>query len=90
MSKSAGTAIILYLSVGVKKIIRQIPKIISRLEPSIILFFNPKIGKYNAASGNIEGNVNIGPTLPPQRKGRLPQYPHDKLVILQNKMDEYL
>ena len=33
--------------------------------------FNPNIGKYNGASGNIEGNVNMGPTLPPQRKGRL-------------------
>lgn len=50
--------------------------------------FNPDIGKYNGASGNIQGNVNMGPTLPPQRKGRLPQYPHEKLVTLQQKMDE--
>ena len=30
------------------------------------------IPKYNGASGNIQAFVNKGPTLPPQRKGRLP------------------
>ena len=50
--------------------------------------FNPAISKYNGASGSIEAIVNMGPTLPPQRKGRLPQYNHDKLVALQNKFDD--
>ena len=50
--------------------------------------FNPVISKYNGASGNIEAVVNMGPTLPPQRKGRLPQYSKDKLVQLQCKFDE--
>ena len=36
--------------------------------------FNPRISRYNGASGNIQAVVNMGPTLPPQRKGRLPQY----------------
>ena len=49
--------------------------------------FNPAISKYNGATGSIEAIVNMGPTLPPQRKGRLPQYNHDKLVALQNKFD---
>ena len=30
----------------------------------------------------------MGPTLPPQRKGRVPQYSRDKLVELQDKFDE--
>ena len=50
--------------------------------------FNPAISRYNGKSGNIEAIVNIGPTLPPQRKGRLPQYNKDSLVELQQKFDE--
>ena len=50
--------------------------------------FNPSISKYNGASGKIEAVVNIGPTLPPQRKGRLPQYNRNTLEELQNKFDE--
>ena len=30
----------------------------------------------------------MGPVEPPQRKDRLPQYPRNKLVDLQNKFDE--
>ena len=30
----------------------------------------------------------MGPVLPPQRKGRLPQYSKDKLLALQQKCDE--
>ena len=41
--------------------------------------FNPSISTYNGASGKIEAVVNIGPTLPPQRKGRLPQYNRNTL-----------
>ena len=50
--------------------------------------FNPSISKYNGASGPIEAVVNIGPTLPPQRKGRLPQYNRSTLEELQAKFDE--
>ena len=50
--------------------------------------FNPSISKYNGASGKIEAVVNIGPTLPPQRKGRLPQYNRNTLEELQDKFDE--
>ena len=50
--------------------------------------FNPSISKYNGASGKIEAVVNIGPTLPPQRKGRLPQYNRNTLEELQVKFDE--
>ena len=44
--------------------------------------FNPSISKYNGASGKIEAVVNIAPTLPPQRKGRLPQYNRNTLEEL--------
>ena len=50
--------------------------------------FNPSISQYNGASGKIEAVVNIGPTLPPQRKGRLPQYNRNTLEELQDKFDE--
>ena len=50
--------------------------------------FDPKIKGYNGAMGMIKAKVNMGPTLPPQRKGRLPQYNRDKLVELQTKFDE--
>ena len=50
--------------------------------------FKPSISKYNGASGKIEAVVNTGPTLPPQRKGRLPQYKRSTLEELQDKFDE--
>ena len=50
--------------------------------------FNPSISKYNGASSKIEAVVNIGPTLPPQCKGRLPQYNKNTLEELQDKFDE--
>ena len=50
--------------------------------------FCPSIPKYNGKSGNICGNVNMGPVLPPQRKARLPQYSHKRMVALQAKIDE--
>ena len=49
--------------------------------------FNPSISKYNGASGKIEAVVNIGPILPPQRKGKLPQYNRDTLEELQDKFE---
>ena len=50
--------------------------------------FSPEILKYNGLSGRIEASINMGPTLPPQRKGRLPQYNHDTMIALQSKFDE--
>ena len=50
--------------------------------------FNPSISKYNGASGKIEAVVNMGPTLPPQRKGRLPLYNRSSMEALQAKFDE--
>jgi hypothetical protein len=50
--------------------------------------FNPTIAKYNGYSGKMEGVVNMGPVLPPQRKGRVPQYNKNRLVELQQKFDE--
>ena len=50
--------------------------------------FDPTITGYNGAAGPFEAVVNMGPVQPPQRKGRLPQYPHNKLVELQQKFDD--
>eukprot|EP00794_Sanderia_malayensis_P001407 gene1407-1555_t len=49
--------------------------------------FDPHFTGYNGAAGPIEAVVNMGPTLPPQHKGRLPQYARHKLVELQEKFD---
>ena len=49
--------------------------------------FNPAVHKYNGFSGNIEGRVNMGPVLPPQRKAQSPHYNHEKLVQLQDQFD---
>ena len=43
---------------------------------------------YNGAVGPFEAQVNMGPTKPPQRKGRVPQYARNKLDELQEKFDE--
>ena len=45
-------------------------------------------GKYNGFSGPLEVVVNMGPTLPPQKKGRVPMYKRDTLVELQRVCDE--
>ncbi|KAK3083239.1 hypothetical protein FSP39_017533 [Pinctada imbricata] len=42
----------------------------------------------NGGAGKFECHINMGPVLPPQRKGRLPQYSRDKLLALQQKCDE--
>ena len=38
------------------------------------VFYSRSIGLYNGFSGPLEVKVNMGPTLPPQRKGRMPLY----------------
>jgi hypothetical protein len=50
--------------------------------------FSPSIPKYNGFSGKIEASANMGTTLPPQRKGRLPHYNRDSLIDLQQKFDD--
>ena len=61
------------------------------LETILIEFddvFSKNFKGYNGASGPFKAVVNMGPTQPPQRKGRVPMYSRDKLVALQDKMDE--
>ena len=36
--------------------------------------FDPSYSGYNGSYGKFEAVVNMGPVLPPQRKGRVPQY----------------
>ena len=50
--------------------------------------FSPDLTGYNGAVDPLKATVNMGPVLPPQRKGRVPQYSKDKLVELQSKFDE--
>ena len=50
--------------------------------------FNPAITCYNGKSGKCMVEVNVGPNLPPQKKGRLPYYGKDDLIELQDKFDE--
>jgi hypothetical protein len=50
--------------------------------------FDPALPKYNGYSGRIEAVVNMGATLPPQRKGRLPQYNRNTFDELQQKFDD--
>ena len=50
--------------------------------------FRPGCPGYNGFAGKFEAVVNMGPTLPPQRKGRLPLYNTNKLQELQQKFDD--
>ena len=50
--------------------------------------FKDDLPGYNAAAGKCEAVVNMGPTKPPQRKGRMPLYPKTRLDELQAKFDE--
>ena len=50
--------------------------------------FSPDVGKYNGHSGRFKHIINMGPSLPPQQRGRVPQYDHGKKVLLQEKFDE--
>ena len=50
--------------------------------------FDPKLGTYNDKSGVIKATVDLGPTPPPPRKGRVPSYNSETLEILQDKFDE--
>ena len=50
--------------------------------------FNANFTGYNGAYGPIKATVNMGPVLPPQRKGRVPQYSRNKLEDLQKSCDD--
>jgi len=50
--------------------------------------FDPRYRGYNGYYGDIQAVVNMGPVLPPQRKGRIPQYSRDKLNELQAVFDK--
>ncbi len=46
--------------------------------------FKTHSGRYNGSAGPFKAVVNMGPTKPPQRKGRVPQYARNKLEELQD------
>lgn len=52
--------------------------------------FAPGIGRYNQNSGKFYHTINMGPNLPPQRKGRIPLYNHGDKQKLQEMLDELL
>ena len=52
--------------------------------------FSPGIGCYNHYSGKFEHQVNMSKNLPPQRKGRVPDYCREDKEILQGKFDRLL
>ena len=49
--------------------------------------FSPGIGKYNNYSGEFCHVVNMNKNLPPQRKGRVPDYSRGDKELLQEKFD---
>ena len=68
-----------------------LPSVVSKFKALHLQYdqvFSPDVPKYNGASGDIQAVVNMGPTLPPQRKGRLPQYNRSNMIELQAKFDE--
>ena len=67
---------------------REVVSEFTQLHDKYASVFSSDIQKYNGASGNIESCVNMGPNLPPQRKGRLPHYSRDNMMALQNKCDD--
>ena len=52
------------------------------------IVFDPKILTYNDRYGVVRSHVQIGPVLPPPRKGRIPMYDQSKLRILQEEADK--
>ena len=52
------------------------------------VFDTRTVGCYNGASGPFEVVINMGPSLPPQRKGRLPLYNRSTYEELQSVCDD--
>ena len=50
--------------------------------------FDTSLPGYNGKFGAITASVNIGDSLPPQRRGRIPQYSRSLLSELQHQFDE--
>lgn len=71
---------------------RQLPENIRNMFVQSIkdhaVVFKDDLPGYNGAYGKIHATVNMGKVLPPQRKGKVPQYSRDRLTELQNKFDE--
>ena len=51
--------------------------------------FEDGLPGYNGKFGTILAYVNIGDSLPPQRRGKIPQYSKHNLVELQNQIDQF-
>ena len=49
--------------------------------------FNSDLPGYNGKFGSLFAHVNVGDSLPPQRKGRVPQYSRNMLSELQEQFD---
>ena len=49
--------------------------------------FSPSLPGYNGKAGPFQAVVNMGPVLPPQRKGRIPQYSRNQLSELQEQFN---
>ena len=58
-----------------------------RINQEYAMVFEQVTTGYNGYFGKFEAEVNMGPTLPPQRKGRVPLYSHGDKVILQERID---
>ena len=52
--------------------------------------FSSTLGCYNGYSGKFCHTINMGASLPPQRKARIPMYSRNNLELLQQKFDELL
>ena len=52
------------------------------------VFDSRTLGCYNGATGPLEVVVNMGPTLPPQRKGKMPNYNRGQREEMQRVCDE--
>lgn len=50
--------------------------------------FNPLLSIDNGKARKFDVKIDMGPTQPPQRKGRLPPYSTEKLQILQDRCNE--
>ena len=71
------------LKEDIRKGFSQINKVFSQV-------FSPHIGCYNGYSGRFNHVINMGPSLPPQRRGRIPLYSKNNLQTLQSKFDELM
>jgi hypothetical protein len=49
--------------------------------------FSPSLPGYNGKAGPSQAVVNMGLVLPPQRKGRIPQYSRNQLSELQEQLN---